>query len=182
MKFIDKLKDKNFKETILDSLCQGSSELRDSLNWVIDNKLSEFDDDEFDDVSLHELILPAVRRAWSMIFLKPPSMFMSLDINYPKGINPPVDNNLNSINGLRKEKLNLLQQYFHINEFTDYLMKTIKENKNCLNGFEYIDRPVELITLISNNYVSMLVDKVNDVTTLDEVKSEIRNQKLKKII
>lgn len=174
MIFSEKLKDPIFKETILDSLCDGKSELRDILEWVIDNKIFEFDDNTFEDFSLQELILPAIRRVWGMIYLQPPSIFK------PKYIDGGlVSNNLNKSNSIRASKLELYQLSFNIEDFLNYLKDMIDKNKNCLDGFEYLDKPLELIELICDNYIAKLVDFVNNSENLTE---DIRNEKLRNIL
>lgn len=174
MIFSEKLKDPIFKETILDSLCDGKSELRDILEWVIDNKIFEFDDNTFEDFSLQELILPAVRRVWGMIYLQPPSIFK------PKYIDGGlVSNNLNKSNSIRASKLELYQLSFNIEDFLNYLKDMIDKNKNCLDGFEYLDKPLKLIEIICDNYIAKLVDFVNNSENLTE---DIRNEKLRKIL
>jgi hypothetical protein len=174
MIFSEKLKDDTFKETILDTICDGNSELRDILEWVIDNKISEFSSDFYEDVNVQELVLPAVRRVWSMIYLKPPALFKPQYID--GGL---VSNNLNKSNSNRNRKLELYQLSFNIKEFIDYLKVMLEENKNCLDKFEFLDKPLELIELICDNYIAKLVDFVNNSENLTE---DIRNEKLKNIL
>ena len=174
MIFSEKLKDSIFKETILDSLCDGKSELRDILEWIIDNKISEFDDNTFEDCSLQELVLPAVRRVWGMIYLQPPSIFKPQYVD--GGL---VSNNLNKSNSNRSRKLELYQLSFNIEDFTNYLKEMLDKNKNCLDGFEYLDKPLKLIEVICDNYIVKLVDFVNNSENLTE---DIRNEKLRNIL
>jgi hypothetical protein len=174
MIFSEKLKDSVFKETILDSLCDGKSELRDILEWCVYNKISEFKSDFFEDVSLQELVLPAVRRVWSQIYLQPPSIFKPQYID--GGL---VSNNLNKSNSNRSRKLELYQLSFNIEEFLNYLKEMLDKNKNCLDGFEYLDKPLELVELICDNYIAKLVDFVNNSENLNE---DIRNEKLRNIL
>lgn len=173
MTFLEKIKDPIVKKTVLDSLSD-HSDLRNILEWVIDFKLSDFKDDIFQDVSIQELILPAIRRVWGMIYLQPPSIFK------PKYIDGGlVSNNLNKSNSIRASKLELYQLSFNIEDFLNYLKDMIDKNKNCLDGFEYLDKPLELIELICDNYIAKLVDSVNNSENLTE---DIRNEKLRKIL
>jgi hypothetical protein len=75
--------------------------------------------------------------------------------------------------------LELFRLYFDIDEFLDYLVLYLKKSKNTLEDFEYIDRSIETITLIVDNYVAKLVRKVLDST---DIKSEIRDMKIKRMI
>lgn len=172
--FIDKLKDPSYREIILDSLCHGNSDLRDILIWIIEYKLILFDNDLFEDVSLQELVLPTTRRVWSMIFLEPPSIFKSHDYT-----NKIVSKNLEDSNKKRNKRLELFKLSFNKEEFIDYLLKMIKDNKDSLNGFEYLDKPLQLVTLVSDNYIAKLVEQVNNSENLDQ---DIRDNKLNKLI
>ena len=174
MIFSEKLKDLTFRETILDSLCDGKSELRDILEWCIDNKISEFNDDTFEDFSLQELVLPAVRRVWGMVYLQPPSIFKPQYVDGGLVSTNLVRSNLN-----KNRKLELYQLSFNIEHFTNHLKEMLDKNKNCLDYFEYLDKPLKLIELICDNYISKLVDFANNSENLTE---DIRNEKLRNIL
>lgn len=174
MIFSEKLKDSAFKEMILDSICDGNSELRDILEWVINNKIYKFKSDFFEDFSLQELVLPAVRRIWNQIYSQPPSIFKPQYID--GGL---VSNNLNKSNSNRSRKLELYQLSFDIEDFISYLKEMLNENKTCLDRFEYLDKPLELIELVCDNYIAKLVDFVNNSENINE---DIRNKKLKNIL
>ena len=45
----------------------------------------------------------------------------------------------------------------------DYLVDMFHKTKNSLNSFEYLDRTSETLSLIVDNYVASLVQKVLDI-------------------
>jgi hypothetical protein len=181
MIFSEKLKDITFKESILDFLCDGKSELRDILEWCINYKISEFKSDFFEDVNLQELILPAITRVWNQIYLQPPWRGRKFgSIFKPQYIDGGlISKNLNRSNSNRSRKLELYQLSFNIEDFLNYLKEMLENNKNCLDGFEFLDKPSELVELICDNYIAKLVDFVNNSENLTE---DIRNEKLKNIL
>jgi hypothetical protein len=163
MNYISKLKDKQYKEMLIDALCQGvknTSEFRDSINYIIDNKIHIFDSKEFngklyqDEEDYISLVLPSFRRAWSLVYINPPTLFKS------------------------QERIDFFRLNFDIDEFIDYLKDIFIKTKGCLGDFEYIDRTPKHLEIIVDNYISLLVKRVIDC---DDYKLESRNLKLKKL-
>lgn len=165
--YIDKLKnDIDFRVSLVDSLSgydklSTSSELKLFINNFIDNEMEKFK--EFDNFFLYKdedevilLILPTIRRIYHRIYICP----------------PPILNN-------KKDKLELYQNMFIVSEFSDFLIKMIKENKKTLSNFKNIDKTIELLNLILEDYVSYLL---NISLTTDDVKPKLRELKIKKII
>jgi hypothetical protein len=58
--------------------------------------------------------------------------------------------------------------HFNADEFIDYLIDMFIKSKNCLEHFEHIDRTVETLTLIVDNYVAGLVQKVINTDNHEE--------------
>ena len=117
----------SYREIILDTLCQGiknTSEFRDLLEYVIDKKLYLFKGFEFQgnlydgDDDLLDFILPTIRRVWGKVYVTPPSM-------------------------LKKERLQLFELLFDIDEFLDYLVLIIPKSSNKLEIFDNLDRTQE---------------------------------------
>ena len=173
--FINRIKsDKQFRETIIDSLCYGikeNSKFRDIIDYVIENRLEQIQketdqlyEDE-DDILL--LILPSVRRVFGKVFVESPKIF-----EMPKAVT--------QVTGYIPDKrLELYQLSFNIDEFIDYLIDMFSKTKNLLIDFEYLDKTQETLTLIVDNYVAKLI---NNVTTCDDIPKEIRDLKIKKIV
>ena len=152
------------REILIDTLCQGitnTSDFRDAINYIIDNKISMFNIEEFksqlyeDEEEYLDLLLPTFRRVWGRVYIQPPPLFRS------------------------KEKLDLFRLNFDINEFLDYLKETFIKTKGCLENFEYIDRTPKHLEIIVDNYISLLVKRVLDCKDYIE---ETRELKLKKLI
>lgn len=162
--FLDLYKDEHYKNTITDALCQGiGSEYVHSfkalVNYVVDEKYHLFDREEFkgtlylDEDETLDLILPATKRAFGKVFIDPPTIFK--DSNYGRAL----PENL---------RYKLFMMYFNADEFIDYLIDMFIKSKDCLQHFEHIDRTVETLTLIVDNYVAGLVQKVRDVENHQE--------------
>lgn len=173
--FFERLKtDKQFKESIVDSMCYGikeTSDFRDCVEYVIEHKLEHiqqqadvlYDDEE----DLILLILPAVRRVWAKVFIETPKIFeMPKLVTEVRGYVPD-------------KRLEMYQLSFDINDFLDYLLDMFKKTKGLLNSFEFLDKTQETLTLIVDNYVAKLV---NSVTTCDDISKEIRDLKIKKVV
>ena len=160
---IDICKEKESREILIDTLCQGISnvsDFRDALNYVIDN-IHIFNIEEFksqlykDEDDYLDLILPTFRRVWGRVYTQPPPLFKS------------------------DQRLELYRLNFDIDEFLDYLKISFIESKGCLNYFEHIDRTPKHLELIVDNYISLLVKRVLDCEDFVE---ESRMLKLKKLI
>jgi hypothetical protein len=160
---IDICKEKESREILIDTLCQGISnvsDFRDALNYVID-RIHIFNIEEFksqlykDEDDYLDLILPTFRRVWGRVYTQPPPLFKS------------------------DQRLELYRLNFDIDEFLDYLKISFIESKGCLNYFEHIDRTPKHLELIVDNYISLLVKRVLDCEDFVE---ESRMLKLKKLI
>ena len=154
--FLDLYKENQYKKAITDALCQGiGSEyvysLKSLVEYVIDEKYHLFDREEFkgalylDEDETLDLILPAVKRVFGKIFIDPPTLFK--DSNYGRALP-------------ENKRYKLFTMHFNADEFIDYLIDMFIKSKNCLEHFEHIDRTVETLTLIVDNYVAGLVHKV----------------------
>lgn len=173
---IDRLKglDGNKRQDLIDDLSRGitnTSEFGDALNYIIDNKLDMFSDDYFrtpieegeDDIIMN-LILPTFRRVWAQVY-----------VNLPDILNKHVD----VITSKYEDRIKLYQAFFNIDEFLDYFKRMMLETKDCLSDFKYLDKTVEHVTLIANNYIAYLLKITSES---ENVKMDIRNSKLRKIL
>lgn len=176
--FLDIHKNSDYKLALIDSLSAGITDkwfeyFEMTMIYVIDEKWKLFKSEEFtgsfyegDDETL-DLILPAVRRVFGKVFIDPPKIFITA---------PTVA----KVKGYKEDgRLELFRLFFDIDEFLDYLAEYIIKTKNSLREFEYIDRSVETITLIVDNYIAKLVRKVLDC---EDIKGEIRDWKIKRMI
>ena len=66
--------------------------------------------------------------------------------------------------------------YFNPDEFIDYLVDMFIISKDCLQHFEHIDRTSETLTLIVDNYVAGLVQRVRDVENHQEAIDNVVNK------
>ena len=66
--------------------------------------------------------------------------------------------------------------YFNPDEFIDYLVDMFIISKDCLQHFEHIDRTSETLTLIVDNYVAGLVQRVRDVENHQEAIDGVMKQ------
>ena len=170
--FLDLYKDGHYKNAITDALCQGiDSEhlysFKSLLEYVVAEKYHLFDREEFkgalylDEDETLDLVLPAVRRAFGKVFIDPPTLFK--DSNYGRAL----PENL---------RYKLFMMYFNADEFIDYLIDMFIKSKDCLQHFEHIDRTSETLTLIVDNYVAGLVQKVINVDDHDQAIDGILKQ------
>jgi hypothetical protein len=136
------------------------------LNHIIDNKRELFNNNLIignfyeDDDKLEDLILPSIRRSWSMIFINPPTLFNRIS------------------NDKRFELFKLL---WDVDEFIDYLLDILPKVKFSLKEFENIDRTAQTLELISQNYINGLIEKCRNKTE-NELKIQIRDLKIKKTL
>jgi hypothetical protein len=170
--FLDLYKDEHYKKAIIDALCQGiDSEhlysFKSLLEYVVAEKYHLFDREEFkgalyleEDETL-DLILPAVRRVFGKVFIDPPTLFK--DSNYGRAL----PENL---------RYKLFMMYFNADEFIDYLIDMFIKSKDCLQHFEHIDRTSETLTLIVDNYVAGLVQRVRDIENHQEAIDNVIKQ------
>ena len=162
--FIDLYKEETYRKAIVDALCQGidsqyTPSFKSLLEYVITDKYKLFDREEFkgalylDEDETLDLILPAVRRVFGKVFIDPPTLFK--DTSYGRAL----PENL---------RYKLFMMYFNPDEFIDYLIDMFIKSKDCLQHFEHIDRTSETLTLIVDNYVAGLVQRVRDVENHQE--------------
>ena len=166
--FLDLYKDEHYKKAIIDALCQGiSSEhlysFKSLLEYVVNEKYHLFDREEFkgalyleEDETL-DLVLPAVRRAFGKVFIDTPPLFK--ETGYNTG-----------------SRYKLFTMYFNPDEFIDYLIDMFIKSKDCLQHFEHIDRTAETLTLIVDNYVAGLVQRVIDIEDHEQAIQSILTQ------
>jgi hypothetical protein len=160
------LKDEGYRVSIIDSLCAGIDrkwipDFIEMIEWVIERKFSEIENlpilqrqfYEGEDDTL-ELILPAIRRVWAKVFITPPQLLVG-------------------------RRLELFQLLFNINDFIDYLVEMLESTRGSLEKFIYLDKCVETLTLIVDNYIAKLI---HDVTTCEDQSSEIRDLKINKLM
>jgi hypothetical protein len=157
--FLDLYKDEHYKKAIIEALCQGiGSEhlysFKSLLEYVVNEKYHLFDREEFkgalyleEDETL-DLVLPAVRRAFGKVFIDTPTLFK--DSNYGRALQ-------------ENKRYKLFTMYFNPDEFIDYLIDMFVKSKDCLKHFEHIDRTAETLTLIVDNYIAGLVQRVIDI-------------------
>ena len=162
-KILDLKKDPDFRSMLVDALCQGirlTSDFRDIVDYVIDNKLHLFEIDDFsgsfypeDDDTL-DLIFPAIRRVWGKVFVDPPKL-------------------------LKENKLELFQLLFDIDNFVDYLIKIMPKVKTSLIEFDKLDRTAETLVLIVDNYIAGLLEATRN---RDDIQMEIRDLRISKTL
>ena len=169
--FIDLYKEEHYRKAIVDALCQGIDaqyipSFKSLLEYVI-TKYDLFDRDEFkgslylDEDETLDLILPAVRRVFGKIFIDPPTLFK--DSSYGRDLAENL-------------RYKLFMMYFNADEFIDYLVDMFIRSKDCLQNFEHIDRTSETLTLIVDNYVAGLVQRVRDVENHQEAIDNVIKQ------
>ena len=145
-------------DTLESMLKSHSSDLRDTISYVLDNKLDlfkEFDGPFYEgEDNMLDLILPAITRLYGKYFITPPTM-------------------------LKLEKLELYQLSFDIDHFIDYFVDIIPKVKNSLSYMEYLDRGAETLSLVVDNYIAGQFKYAYDCKDIIE---EIREVKLKKLI
>lgn len=176
--FLNIHKDKNYKLALIDSLTAGISDefmeyYEMTMDYVISEKYHLFNKPEFsgsfyegEDETL-DLILPAVRRVFGKVFMDPPKIFV-------------VDPNVAAVKGYKEDgRLELFRMYYDIDEFLEYLVIHLLNSRDILSQFEYIDRCITTLEIIVDNYIAGLVKKVLDS---DDIKRDIRDMKLKKMI
>lgn len=160
---LDLKKDPDFRSMLVDTLCQGirlTSDFRDIVDYVIDNKLHLFESNEFsgtfypeDDDTL-DLIFPTIRRVWGKIFVDPPQI-------------------------LKDKKLELFQLLFDIDDFIDYLVDIIPKVKTSLIEFDKLDRVAETLVLIVDNYIAGLLEATRN---REDIQQEIRDLRISKTL
>ena len=176
--FLNIHKDENYKLALIDSLTAGITDefmeyFEMTMNYVINEKYHLFDKPEFHG-SLYEgedetldFILPSIRRIFGKVFIDPPKIFV-------------VDPQIASVKGYKEDgRLELFRMNYDIDDFIDYLITHLISSKDILKQFEYIDKGITTLEIIVDNYIAGLVKKVLDS---DDIKRDIRDLKLKKMI
>jgi len=156
-------KDADFRSLLVDTLCQGirlTSDFRDIVDYVIDNKLHLFETNDLsgsfypeDDDTL-DLVFPAIRRVWGKVFVDPPQI-------------------------LKEKKLELFQLLFDIDDFIDYLLDIMPKVKTSLIEFDKLDRTAETLVLIVDNYIAGLLEATRN---RDDIQMEIRDLRISKTL
>lgn len=156
------LENDSSRENFIDGICNGIinvSEFRDQI-YILINKIKQdedlliknyYEEEEY----LIDLIMPAFRRAWSIVYINIPDIINTVD---------------------RKM---LYQSIFNTTDFYNYLIKTFEETENCLANFNNIDKSVQHLTLILDDYQGYLVDKV---LSCNDIQSEIRKNRINKVL
>ena len=169
-------KNENYKKAIIDALCKGIESqyiysFKSLLEYVIDKKFHLFNRPEFnqalylnEDKTL-DLILPSIRRVYGKVFIDRPTLFKD---------------------GFNNNRYKLFTMYFNVDEFIDYLIDMFIKSKDCLQHFEHIDRTAETLTLIVDNYIAGLVQRVLNVNDHGQeieaiLKQEKREEKINQI-
>ena len=169
-KFIELLKQDLYKKSLIDSMIININDedlklnLKSDLEYVISNRLDVFeninggyfDGDEEDEIET--LIIPSIRRAWSMVFINKPTLFNAED-----------------------KRLELFQLYWDVDEFVDYVLDILPKVKHCLDNFENLDRSSQTLELIVQNYINGLIEKCRNKGP-EQIKIEIRDLKIKKTL
>ena len=146
-------------KTLLEGIHFNENEFESVLNSIVNEKYTLFNNEEFkgclyddDETETLDLILPSVRRVWAKVYITPPSL-------------------------LRDNRLELFQLYFDIDEFLDYLIDMLKKTKSSLIHFDKLDRTVETLTLIVDNYIAHLVEKTKECNDIDKEIASIKLQR-----
>lgn len=151
-----------YKSLLFKTLLEGITnvtEFESILNNIVNEKYNLFNTEEFkgclyddDETETLDLILPSIRRVWAKIYITPPSL-------------------------LRDSRLELFQLYFDIDDFLDYLIDMLKKTKSSLIYFDKLDRTVETLTLIVDNYIAGLVEKTKECINIEKEIVSIKLQR-----
>jgi hypothetical protein len=171
---IESLIDSDKRDEYLEYFCFGIDdpvEFRKALVYIVENKLSMFDDDYFrtkiDEDSndlIIDLILPSFRRLWGKVYVDLPDILV---------------NKVDVYTNVFSDRIKLYQALFNIDDFLDYFKEMVLKTKKCLIDFIYLDQALEHVTLISNNYIAYLLKTTNES---DDVLGDTRDANLKKIL
>ena len=168
----EKLNNSLFRNGLMKAMLDGivddnlKSKFEVELNYIIDNKRELFNNNLIignfydDDDEIEDLILPTIKKTWSMIFITPPTLFTI------------------KLNDKRFELFKLL---WDVDEFINYLLDILPKVKFSLEEFKNIDRTSQTLELISQNYINSLIDRCKGKRG-DELLIEIRDLKIKKTL
>lgn len=154
------------KEDIECMLFRLSGEHYDTLKRIFEKTCYEHHDmfnESFwynEEEPLLTYILPIIRRVYSGLFLDEKTK-------------------IKLISGNNFNKLELLKLKFDYLDLLKYLQEEIPKSMRVIDHYKYIDSTAEMCDIISRNYINMLIVEVRDT---NDVKSEIRNIKIEKII
>jgi len=172
--FLDLYKDYHYRKAIIDALCNGIGSqylysFKSLLEYVIDKKYHLFDREEFkgalylDEDETLDLVLPSIRRVFGKVFIDRPTLFNE--------------------SGYDNSRYKLFTMYFNADEFIDYLIEMFIKSKDCLQHFEHIDRTSETLTLIVDNYIAGLVQKVINIDNHEQaIEGLLKQQKREETI
>lgn len=155
--------DLDYRKIVLESICTGvrnSSELKNYINYVLDNKLSLFESDVFsgsfyeDDDDFLDLLIPTIKRLYAKFFITPPQI-------------------------LTPDQLELFTLHFDLDVFLNYIVEMIPKVKKSLEHFSELDRTSETMTLIVDNYVAGVIRKCIESNSISR---DIRDIKIKRTI
>ncbi len=152
----------------MDNYYNYDDSFKDKLDYVIKN-LYHFDDNLFENCSLYNLILESFRKVHDKVFIHTPDIFNTSMYHF------------HQLSEIKSKRLDYYKISFDIKHYVSYLKDIIEKNKNSLDGFTSLDKPTELMNLIVDNYIAMMIDKVNNINK-EDLDSEIRNIKLNKIL
>ena len=173
------------RKAIIGALCDGIPvgnrvDFLHMINYVIDNKSSLFDREEFNttclpkavmwvssiynDDKLLDIILPTIKRVYAEVFIKPPSIWFT----------SKNDSRLTELEAIHKDRYELFVLYFDIDEFINYLIDMLLKCKESLIHFEHLDRTSETLKLIVDNYIANLVNKVQSKSNIRLAIKEIK--------
>jgi hypothetical protein len=176
--FLNLHKEEGYRLSLIDMLTTGIGDewieyFEMTLNYVINEKWELFDIEELhgqiyhDEDEILDLILPAVRRVFAKVFIDPPKVFVP-------------DSVVRETTGWKDDgRLELFRLHYNIDDFLIYLKDMILNNSKCLGGFVNIDRSVTLLEIIVDNYIAGLIKLV---TESEDIKSDIRDLKIKNLI
>jgi len=186
--FFEIHKNESYKNALIDSLTGGITHqwmdyFEMTLNYVISEKYHLFNREEFlgsfyeDEDETLDLILPTIKRVFAKVFVSPPGIFSSHETILSLMGNTTQENKQKDYKS--DGRLELFRLQYDIDEFIDYLIDKLLENKNCLGKFENIDKTSTTLEIIVDNYIGKLVKLVSESENIPE---EIRDLKLKRTI
>lgn len=155
------------RQSIIDALCIGitnTSEFIDEVDYIINDLIpkykSEIEGLLYDDGDkLINLILPSFRRVWSKIYIDTPTIF---EMGFKHDEN----------------SLKLYQLLFNTDNFIEFLVDKLNSTRNCLDGFDNIDKGLTHLTIVVDDYLGYLLKRVDDCK---DVKADIRKIKINNI-
>lgn len=102
-------------------------------------------------------VIPFVRRVYGEFFINPPTLFSKEKFS---------------------KRMELFQSHFDLEELLLFFRDKVQKTIGILDSFDYIDKPLTLLRIISDDYVSM---KVNLVKKSTNHKADLRKIKINRI-